>query len=105
MITRVELGDASGYEALSPTGSTGITSTLITPTSGQHKEHNAVGALIAVETNPIRMMLNGAVATADNGIKIDPGQTYEIVGGSNVKNFRCMDTIAGASSVKVIVFH
>ena len=102
---RVELGDASGYEALSPTASTGITSTLLTPTSGQFINHSAVAALISVETNPVRMMLNGDAATADNGIKIDAGQSYEIVGGANVKNFRCMDTATGASSVKVIVFH
>ena len=105
MIVREELGDASGYEALSPTSTTGITAALLTPTSGQYIGHNAAAAIIAVEDYPVRVMLNGTDATADNGIKLSPGQSMTIVGGRNLKNFECMDTAAGASSVKVIVFH
>ena len=105
MIVREELGDASGYEALAPTSTTGITAALLTPTSGEYTGRNATAAIIAVESFPIRMMINGTVATADNGILLSPGQTYTIVGGRNLKNFQCMDTTAGASSVKVIVFH
>ena len=105
MIVREELGDCSGYEALAPTSSTGITSTLLTPTSGQYIGHSAVAAIIVVETAAIRVMLNGDAATTDNGILRNPGEYMIIVDGSNVKNFRCMDDTATGSSVKVLVFH
>ncbi len=105
MIVREELGDCSGYEALAPTGSTGITSTLLTPTSGQYIGHNATAAIIVVETAAIRVMLNGDAATTNNGILRSPGEYMVITGGRNVKNFRCMDDTATGSSVKVLVFH
>lgn len=103
-IVTEELGEATGYEALAPTAKTGITSTLITPTSGSWKNVGAEAAEITVEDYPIRYnYANSASATV--GHKLDPGQSYTIIGKANVANWKCMDTAAGASSVRVTVYH
>jgi len=104
MVIREELGKASGYEALAPTVSTGITATLLTPTSGLFKGKMAKAALLTVETYPIRFRQEGT-PTADVGHYVTPGQTITLTGMTNLKNFRCIDTAAGASSVRVTVFH
>jgi len=104
MIVNEELGDAGGYEALSPTSATGITASLRHPTSGIHKGRMARTAQIVVETNAIRFLLDGTDATANNGLLVQAGQNVTITGVNNVKNFSCIDTAAGASSVKIIVY-
>ncbi|MCK4821231.1 hypothetical protein KA005_36030 [bacterium] len=98
------LGNQSGYEALAPTGSTGFTSSFINPTSGIYKGKTAVAVMIGVESNPIRFRLDGAAATALNGMKLNKDNYITIVGAANVKGFRCMDTSAGASSVKCLAY-
>ena len=104
VVVREEYGKASGYEALAPTSSTGITATLLTPTTGVYKGKMAKSALLTVETFPIRFRQEGT-PTADVGHYVTPGQTITLTGMTNLKNFRCIDTAAGASSVKVTVFH
>lgn len=104
-VIREELGNATGHEALAPTSVTGITTTLITPTSGSFKDIRAVAALITVETNPMRFMIHGSNPSATTGHKMDAGQSYVIMGEQNVANFRCIDTATGASAVMVTVFH
>ena len=98
------LGNQSGYEALSPTSSTGFTSSVINPTSGIYKGLSARAIMIGVEDNSIRFRLDGTAPTATNGIKLNTSNYYTIIGAENIKNFHCIDTAAGASSVKVIPF-
>jgi hypothetical protein len=101
---REELGEPTGYESLSPTTSTGITTSLITPTSGRWANEPALAALITVETKPIRFRVHG-VPSATEGHLVNPNQTITITGEFGVKGFKCIDTAAGASTVKVTVFH
>lgn len=105
MFTFEDIGNNSGYEALAPTTSTGITTSLLLPTSGNYKNMYAKAALINVETNPIRIKMDGNDPTATVGMLLPVGTFYTISNPANVKNFRCIDTGAGASSVKVLVFH
>ena len=106
MIVLEDLGIAQGWEKLSPTASTGITATLIEPTSGKMAGMKARAALIAVETNPVRMRLDGGTTapTADNGVLLKADTYFTMVNLENIKNFRCMNTIAGASAVHVQLF-
>ena len=99
-----DLGNQYGYEALSPTTSTGFTSSIINPTSGIYQGMSAKAVLIGVETQMIRFRLDGTAPTADNGMPLAALDHYTIKGAENIKNFRCIDTGAGASSVKVLVF-
>ena len=104
MIINEELGDAGTYESLSPTTATGITSTVRHPTSGVHKGRMARAALIIVETNAVRFRIDGTDPEAAVGAPIEAGQNTTITGVNNVKNFSCIDTAAGASSVHVMVY-
>ena len=101
---REELGAATGYEALSPTGATGVTASLLTPTSGSFENKGANAILFTVESNPIRFTIDGTTVTNSVGHRVDAGQSYEVMGERNCANFRCRD-ISGASSVKITVFH
>ena len=97
-------GTQSGYEALSPTTSTGFTSTVIKPTSGAFIGQTAKVVWIHVETNPIRVRFDGTAPTAVNGMLVAVGTYWKIVGADNIVNFHCIDTAAGASSVKCLFF-
>lgn len=99
-----DMGNQYGWEKLSPTASTGFTTSVIKPTSGDYKGMQARAVLIGVETQPIRFKLSGDAATATNGLQIKADNTYLIVGRENVRNFRCIDTSAGASAVHVLPF-
>jgi len=101
--TIANLGDASGFEALAPSGATSITAALITPTSGFYKGISARAALISVATNSIRYKVYGAV-TATEGHPMQAGDTLLLQGASNLKGFNCEDQ-NGASAVFVTVFH
>ena len=101
-----DLGIACGYEALTPDESTGITASVRQPTSGLFKGMMANAAIIVVENQAIRFRLDGATTapTADAGLLMNANQNYTIKGKNNVKGFRCINTVAGTSSVKVQVF-
>jgi hypothetical protein len=105
MIVREELGTCGASEALAPTSSTGVTTTLEKPTSGVYNGKIATAILVTVESYPIRFRIDGTAPDATTGHKIDPGQSLVIVGGVNVINFLCIDTAAGASSVYISVFY
>jgi hypothetical protein len=105
MIVREELGTCGAFETLSPTGSTGITSTLEKPTSGVYNGKIATAIIVTVEDFPIRFRLDGTAPSSTVGHKLDPGQSMTIVGGVNLINFLCIDTAAGASTVSVSVFY
>ncbi|MCK4328801.1 hypothetical protein KAX02_03055 [candidate division WOR-3 bacterium] len=98
------IGNQVGYEALSPTSATGFTSSIINPTSGVYKGMSAKAVLLGVETNMIRFRMDGTDATADNGMPLPANNFYTIIGAENIKNFSCIDTAVGASSVKVLPF-
>lgn len=104
MYVTEDLGNQYGYEALSPTSSTGFTSSIINPTGGIYKGMSAKVVLICCETQIIRFRLDGTAPTATNGIPLAVNTFYTIKGAENIKNFRCIDTAAGASSVKVLPF-
>ena len=63
-----------------------------------------MAVMIGVEDNPVRFRLDGTAPTVANGMKLNASNYYTIVGAANVKNFHCIDTAAGASSVKCIAF-
>ena len=106
MIVLEDLGIAQGWEKINPTTSKGITAALIEPTSGKMAGMKARAALIAVETNPIRIRLDGGTTapTADNGVLLKADTYFTIVNLENIKNFRCIDTSANASAVHVQLF-
>ena len=101
--TIANLGDASGFEALTPSSATSITAALITPTSGFYKDISARAALISVATNSIRYKLYGTVS-ATEGHPMQAGDTLLLQGALNLKGFNCEDQ-NGASAVHVTIFH
>lgn len=105
MIVREELGTAAAHEKINPTSATGITSTLLKPTSGTYNGYCAIAALITVETNPIRFRIDGTDASTTTGHQVLAGEDITIVGGVNINNFSCIDTATGASNVYVTVFY
>jgi len=98
------LGNQYGYEELTPTVSTGFTSSVIRPTSGIYKGLTAIAVMIGVETHPIRFRMDGTAPTEDDGMLLNANNYYTIIGGASISNFHCIDTAAGASSVKVLPF-
>ena len=104
MIVLEDLGNQYGWEKLSPTSSTGITSNIIQPIAGPYKGMTAKAILIGVETNPIRIRLDGTAPTASNGLLLKADTYYTIVNAANIKGFACIDTSAGASAVMVLAF-
>jgi hypothetical protein len=61
-------------------------------------------ALIDVETYAIRFRIDGVSPTASVGHYLASGQSMVLKGMDNLRKFRCIDTAAGASSVKITVF-
>jgi len=104
MIVREELGTADLHEKLNPTSATGVTSTLLKPTSGTYNGKCATALLITVETNPIRFRIDGTDASTTTGHLVQVGESITIVGGVNANNFSCIDTATGASNVYVTIF-
>lgn len=100
-----DLGIAAGWEKLSPTTSTGITATLIEPTTGKMAGMKARAALVAVETAPIRIRLDGGTTapTASNGVQLKADTYFTVINLENIKNFRCID-VSAASAVHVQLF-
>ena len=103
-VIRAELGDATGHEAITPDTVKGITSTLVTPTSGQYTGFIAKAALITVESNTIRFRTDGTDPETDEGHPIVAGDSYIVRGGGNVKRLRFLD-VSAAATVMVTVFH
>jgi len=104
MLVLEDLGNQYGYEALSPTSAKGITASIYNPTSGLYQGRMAKAVLIGVETNAIRFRMDGTAATATAGMLLPANNYYTIINAENIKNFSCIDTAAGASSVKVLAF-
>ena len=104
------MASPGAHETLTPGNTaTGITSTVILPTSGDFSGIYAVGALITVETNIINFCIDGSTPTAAAGTNIghqmDAGQSYYIEDQQGVAQFKCIDRVSGsASKVKVTTF-
>ncbi|MCK4554922.1 hypothetical protein KAU19_08295 [Candidatus Parcubacteria bacterium] len=99
-----DLGNQHGYEKLSPTGATGFTAAKIKPISGVYKGQMAKAVLINIETQPVRVRMDGTDATAANGLLMKADTYYTIINPENIKNFSCIDTAAGASAVHCLFF-
>jgi hypothetical protein len=97
-------GIAGAYEKLNPTSATGITATLVKPTSGSYNNNQAAAALITVEGGAIRFTLDGTTPTTSVGHNMAVGDSFMIRGVTNVSNFKCIDN-GGTSSVYVTVFY
>lgn len=103
-----DLGIQCGYEALSPTASTGITASLITRTTAPFIGQTAKAAIVMAETQVIRYRRDfhylATAPTADAGMLLPVNTPLYLYGTDDIKGFRCIDTAAGASSVKVLLF-
>lgn len=99
MITFDTLGDHMGYEKLTPTTATGLTATRILPTSGNFNGILARAVMIRPETNNIRYRIDGTDPTATTGTLLKADDILTLTGTNNLKNFKCIDTGAGASDV------
>jgi len=58
-------------------------------------------ALIVAVTNDILFRMDGVAPTATVGVPLVAGSSMVIGGTQDLKNFRCIDTATGASSVRV----
>jgi len=98
------LGAAGAYESLSPVGATAFSENIRKPTAGTYANMTALAALITIETNAIRFREDGSNPSATEGLRIEAGQNYTVVGSENVERFRVIDTADGASTVKVQMY-
>jgi len=98
-------GIPTGFESITPTTAKSITSALVLPTSGSYIAMNAVAAYVTVETQPIRFRIDGTAASATVGHSLGAGESYLVRGKTAVSQFSCIDTAAGAATVRVTVFH
>lgn len=102
-------GEAHGHEIIAPGNTaTGITATLLQPTSGKFKGLQARAALITVESNTVNFTIDGTPPTAKSGTnmghQLDAGQSYVITGIISLRAFLCIDRVSGSTgSVKVTV--
>ena len=95
-----QLGDNGDYEKIAPTTAKGFTTSKLT--NSDFIKCRAVQ--IKAEDYPIRIRMDGTAPTAAEGLQIDNGDLYTIVGHQNIVDFKCIDTAAGASSVKCLFF-
>ena len=98
------------FEIIAPgNSSTGITAAIMQPTSGIFKGDHAVGALITVEDNTVNIAIHGGAATATSGTNVahamTAGQSKVLESPHEVRNFRCIDAVAGTTGkVKVTTY-
>ena len=104
MITLESHGDQVGAETLAAVTSTGITASLITPTSGAYLGFKANVAIIKCLTNVVNFRCDGTAPTATTGMQLAVGDYWTIVGNKNITNFRAIDTSAGASEIRVLLY-
>ncbi|MCP4585319.1 hypothetical protein [Pseudoalteromonas sp.] len=95
-----QLGNNGDYEKLAAVTATGFTASKLTNAAG----FKCRAVQIKPEDYPVRVRMDGTDPTAAEGIQIDNGEMYTIVGTTNIANFACIDTAAGASSIKVLYF-
>jgi len=104
MITLESYGDQVGSEVLTTDTLKGITSTLITPTTGDYVGFRAKVAIIKCLTNVVNFRCDGTNPTATTGMQLAVGDYWTIVGTENIANFRALDTSAGASEIRVLLY-
>lgn len=104
MLVLEDLGNQYGYEKINPTAAKSITAAIIKPTGGPYKGMDARAILINVETNPIRIRMDGTAPGATTGMLLKADTYYTIINAANIRNFSCIDTSAGAADVMVLAF-
>jgi hypothetical protein len=76
--------------------STGITTTILKPTSGTFVGKKAVAATFQPHTKAVYVMWDGTAATSD-GLALDVGDTLRLDGYENLVNFRVLEQAASAT--------
>jgi len=105
MIVLEDLGNNTGYEKLTTaTTAKNITASLIKPTTGFYKGIMAKAVILSVETNPVRILMNGTAVTNSTGIQLKADTYFTITNAENIKNISLID-VSGAGFVHVLVFH
>lgn len=64
----------------------------------------SLGALVTIETNPIRYRFDGTAPTAAVGHLAPIGQAIEVCGGDNIRNFRMIRQGAADATATVSYF-
>lgn len=104
------LGDPGTTETITPGNTaTGITKLIRAPASGLYQGLEAKAARITCEANTINFTEDGTAPTAAAGTNVGHALTanseYTIRGVSNVRNFLCIDRVAGnVGVIKVTCF-
>jgi len=104
MIVLEDLGNQQGWEKITPSASIGITASLIRPTTGKNAGLTAKAALIGVETNPIRIRMDGTAPTATNGLLLKADSYLTIINAENISNLLMIDDGATTAAVMVLLF-
>ena len=98
-----DLGDCSGYEALTPTTSKGFTAAKINAQSA-FSNQTVKAVMVKPEDYQIRFRMDGTAPTATVGMDLEAGGVLTITGHTNISKFRCIDTSDGASTVHCMFF-
>ena len=110
MITFEDLGECRAYESISPADTaTGFTPSNYNKALTEGIMRVAKAVLIMVEDQTVTITLHGtdptAAAGTNLGMKVGDSISYVIRGISNIKNFRCIDTVSGnLGTVKALFF-
>ena len=64
----------------------------------------ALSCVLSVETEPVRLQLDGTPATQSKGLLLPVGQLLTLTGRRTLKAVSLCDTSAGASTVNVLYF-
>ena len=76
---------------------------LFDPTSGPYSGLQVRSCLITVETAAINFTIDGSTPTVTTGTNVGhqltAGQSYVISGEGNVRNFRCINAVAGSGAI------
>ena len=68
------------------------------------RRQRAKVAIIKAMTHVVNFRMDGTAPTAAAGMQLAVGDYWVIEGYQNIKNFRCIDTGAGASEVRCLFF-
>ena len=96
---------AGAFEKIAVSSSAiGITSTLVTVNEAGGLKKRAVSALISVETNSIRLRIDGTDPDASTGHLLAAGDYITIQGESNISRLKMIRASADAV-VQVTIFY
>jgi hypothetical protein len=99
-------GEAHGFESLATGTAIGFTTSYLNLASIGGVPMRA--ALITVETADIRFTLDGTTPTITAGTAVGhlaaSGQSYVVRGYDNIRNFKCINAVAGSGAVVKCTF-